>query len=93
MTNLFRRDAVASLLIRGEAWKQPLALRRLHKAASGQPTWLRTEWRDGEAQEAERPAGLGESGRGQSLHSTDAAMSGAWAGSKTARREGRQEVG
>jgi len=29
MTNLIRRDAVASLLMRGEAWKQPPALRRL----------------------------------------------------------------
>jgi len=29
MTNLIRRDAVASLLIHGEAWKQPLALMRL----------------------------------------------------------------
>jgi len=29
MTNLIRRDAVASLLFPGEAWKQPEALRRL----------------------------------------------------------------
>src|SRR5437667_1969141 len=33
-TNLIRRDAVASL-IRGEAWKQPLALRRLTKRPAG----------------------------------------------------------
>jgi len=29
MTNPFRRERVASLLMDGEAWKQPLALRRL----------------------------------------------------------------
>jgi hypothetical protein len=34
MTNLFRRDAVASLLIQGEAWKEPMALRRLRKRLS-----------------------------------------------------------
>lgn len=76
MTNLFRRGAVASLLMDGEAWKQPLALRRLNKATIGQPTWLRTECRDGSAKEAERPVGLGEIGRGQSLHSTEAVMNG-----------------
>src|SRR5882762_1947484 len=31
MTNLIRRNAVASLPFRGEAWKQPPALRRLTK--------------------------------------------------------------
>jgi hypothetical protein len=35
MTNLFRREAVASLLMDGEAWKQPLALRRLAKRPTG----------------------------------------------------------
>jgi hypothetical protein len=50
MTNLFRRGLVASLLIDGEAWKQPLALRRLAlKAAIGRITWLRTECWDGKA--------------------------------------------
>jgi hypothetical protein len=37
MTNLIRREAVASLLIRGEAWKQPPALRRLTKRPVGSP--------------------------------------------------------
>ena len=50
MTNLIRREAVASLLIRGEAWKQPLALRRLIKRPEGQPAWLRTECREGKAE-------------------------------------------
>jgi hypothetical protein len=31
MTNLIRRDVVASLLVQGEAWKQPSALMRLTK--------------------------------------------------------------
>jgi len=44
------------------------------KAAGGQLGWLRSECRDGKAGQAERP--LGESGRGQSLHRTDAAVSG-----------------
>ena len=35
MTNLIRRKSVASLLTRGEAWKQPLALRRLTKRPAG----------------------------------------------------------
>lgn len=35
MTNLFRREFVASLLMCGEAWKQPLALRRLTKRPTG----------------------------------------------------------
>jgi hypothetical protein len=35
ITNLFRRDSVASLLVHGEAWKQPTALRRLAKRLSG----------------------------------------------------------
>lgn len=76
MTNLIRRDAVASPLVQGEAWKQPLALEATGKAAIGRHAWLRTECREGKAEEAERPAGRGEVGRGQSLHSTDAASSG-----------------
>jgi len=35
MTNLIRRKAVASLLIGGEVWKQPAALRRLAKRPAG----------------------------------------------------------
>ena len=35
LTNLFRRDSVASLLICGEAWKQPPALKRLTKRPTG----------------------------------------------------------
>jgi len=35
MTNLIRRNAVASLPFRGEAWKQPPALRRLTKRPAG----------------------------------------------------------
>ena len=50
MTNLFRRNTVASLLIRGEALKEPLALRRRIKAAKGQHAWLRTECREGKAE-------------------------------------------
>ena len=34
---LIRRGTVASLLIRGEAWKQPLALRRLTKRLADGP--------------------------------------------------------
>ena len=34
-TNLIRRKSVASLLVRGEAWKQPPALRRLTKRLAG----------------------------------------------------------
>jgi hypothetical protein len=43
------------------------------KATEGQPTWLRTECRDGKAASAERPSGLGENGGSQSLHNTAAA--------------------
>jgi hypothetical protein len=50
MTNLIRREAVASLLIRGEAWKEPSALRATNQATGGQPAWLRTECRDGKAE-------------------------------------------
>jgi hypothetical protein len=35
MTNLIRRNAVASLLMHGEAWKQPQALTRLTKRPAG----------------------------------------------------------
>ena len=64
------------------------------KATGGQHAWLRAECRDGKAEEAERPAGLGEVGRSQSLHIT-AMRRWPWrgAGCKTAPREGRQEVG
>jgi len=37
MTNLIRRDAAASLLTHGEAWKQAPALRRLTKRPAGSP--------------------------------------------------------
>jgi hypothetical protein len=40
------------------------------KATGGQLAWLRAECRDGKAEEAERPAGLGEVGRSQSPHNT-----------------------
>ena len=35
MTNLIRRNAVAGLLTRGEAWKQLLALKQLIKRPAG----------------------------------------------------------
>jgi hypothetical protein len=50
------------------------------KATGGRITWLGAEWPEGKAEEPERPAVLGEGGRSQSLHSTDAAGQ---------RREGR----
>jgi len=37
MTNLFRREAVASLLIGGEAWNKPSALKRLTKQPRDSP--------------------------------------------------------
>ena len=42
------------------------------KATIGRTAWLGSEWREGKAEEAERPAGRRESGGSQNLHSTDA---------------------
>ena len=70
MTNLIRRNAAASLSFRGEAWKKTAGAEATAKATGGQLAWLRAECRDGKAEEAERPAGLGEVGRSQSPHST-----------------------
>ena len=50
MTNPFRRDLVASLLMSGGAWNNLVALRRLIlKATIRRITWLRSECRDGRA--------------------------------------------
>jgi len=42
------------------------------KATAGAMTWLGVGCPEGEAEEAGRPAGLGEVGRSESLHSTAA---------------------
>ena len=42
------------------------------KAAIGRLAWLGAEWREGKAEEAERPVALGEGGGSQSLHNTEA---------------------
>ena len=59
MTNLIRRDAVASLRGKGRSPEQPRALKAKGEATFGRLTWLRTERREGEAEEAERPVAVG----------------------------------
>src|SRR5215469_8249572 len=89
MTNLIRRGAVASLLVRGEARKQPVALRRLTKRPPGSPRgWGRNV---GKAERSKRRdlSGAGEPGRSQSLHSTAAATCGE-KGGKQNHPEGRE---
>ena len=67
-----------------------MALRRLIlKAANRRITWLRTERWDGKAAEAERPGGLGEVVRSQSLHNTEAVSGGGKDGQQN-RPEGRE---
>ena len=41
------------------------------KAACGRIAWLGAEWREGKADQAERPAVRRESGGSENLHSTD----------------------
>ncbi|MEA2848186.1 MAG: hypothetical protein QOG78_3467 [Rhodospirillaceae bacterium] len=59
------------------------------KATFGRITWLRMECRDGKAEQAERPGGLGETVRSQSLHNTEAAWGGGKGGQQN-RPEGRE---
>src|SRR3954447_8315379 len=88
MTNLIRRNAAASLSFRGEAWKTAGA-EATAKATGGQLAWLRAECRDAKAEEAERPAGLGEVGRSQSPHHTAIRPTAGGEGRKAKPRRGK----
>ena len=89
MTNLIRREA------RGEPARvraKPETAEGAEandKATLGRLTWLRSERREGEAEEAERPVVSGEGGGSQSLHSTDAAQA-CERGGEQNRPEGRE---
>lgn len=94
MTNLFRRRSCGEPAHVWRSLEQLLALTRLTlKATSGQITWLRTECRDGRGKYAERPGGLGEAAGSQSLHTTEAALSGGEGRGNSYPREGRQQAG
>jgi hypothetical protein len=92
MTNLIRRAAVASLLVRGEAWKQPAALRRLTERPAGSPAWVRRN--AGTAKRSTRrdlPVWVRAAGvRAFIVAEPHERRKG---GKQTAVREGRQEVG